>query len=500
MTHASRWSRRQFLKTMAGSAAAIGLAGCVAPMAPVTAPGAGESQAPAQATNVDEIRVLVVGDPFQFALEKLTDEYAEQSGVKVNLESLSYDALNARLAASFVSGSADADVVTVDQMWNSQYYDNGWIMALDDLIRNDDEINIGDFFPTVLYSLNTWRGHVVTLPIAAYAQGVMYRTDVFDELGLTAPPKDPANAADWTWDAYYEQCQQINGQNIGGKDMFGTVICGAQPVPVVHMYSQLGASYGAQWFKNFPSAPWDFTPTVNSPENLTALNMYKALYEMSPAEAINYVWFDAGTRFSQGDIGMFFWWTPYFYLIKNNGYMTGELSTIIDSYDVGLLPKAEGRDSLVSLGGWSLGIPANTDKQQAAWDFIKWATGAEAQKKMALLPDYNYQFSDFARRSLYGDSELREIYPYLDVQATLMEQGNGKIVRPPMPIYTSMEAVYGLNLNQAISGSATPEAALSNTETLFTNVLQGNFMLPYTMESYDDTLENTVALIEALSS
>ncbi|MCX6041493.1 MAG: extracellular solute-binding protein [Caldilinea sp.] len=491
MSVQSRVSRRQFLKAAAGSAALLGLAGCVAPVAPAG------SSAPAAA--VDSIRVLVVGDPFQFALEKIVGNFAEQSGVQVNLESLSYDALNARLATSFVSGASDADVVTVDQMWNSQYYDNQWIVALDDYIAADNATNLGDFIPEVLHSLNTWRGHIVTLPIASYAQGVMYRTDVYESLGLAAPPKTAAEAGDWTWDAYLEQIGQLDGQDVNGTTLHGTVICGAQPVPVVHMYSQLGASYGARWFQQFPEAPWDFTPTINSPENIAGLAAYKQLYDRSPDEAINYVWFDAGTRFSQGDIGAFFWWTPYFYLIKNNGYMTGELSTIVENYDVGMLPHAAGRAPLVSLGGWSLGMPSSTDKKDAAWQFIQWATGAEAQKQMALVPDYNYQFSDFGRRSLYADADLRAIYPYLDVQLELMGQGNGKLVRPPMPIYTSLEAVYGLNINQVLSGGLTPEQGLATTDTLFRNVLQGNFMLPYQFESYNDTPESTQELIARLA-
>lgn len=110
------FSRRDFLKVTAGSAVALGLAGCVAPVVtPAQAP-VGEG---APAMQVDAIRVLVVGDPFQFALEKVVNAFTEKTGIAVNLESLSYDALNARLATSFVSGSSDADVVTVDQMWNS---------------------------------------------------------------------------------------------------------------------------------------------------------------------------------------------------------------------------------------------------------------------------------------------------------------------------------------------------------------------------------------------
>ena len=199
------------------------------------------------------IRVLVVGDPFQFALDKIKDDFTAQTGINVEMENLAYDQLNARLATSFVSGTPDADVVTVDQMWTGQYSDSGWIIPLDDYISRDADTNIQDFIPEVLYSLNTWRGRMVTLPIAAYGQGVVYRQDVFEANSIEAPPTDAADAAGWTWDRYREIAESLQGTDFEGTNLFGTVVCGAQPVPIVHMYTQLAASRGARWFQSFPT-------------------------------------------------------------------------------------------------------------------------------------------------------------------------------------------------------------------------------------------------------
>jgi multiple sugar transport system substrate-binding protein len=256
-----------------------------------------------------------------------------------------------------------------------------------------------------------------------------------------------------------------------------------------------------RWFTQFPEkSPWDFTPTINSPENVDSLDMYKALYGNSPPEAINYVWFDAGTRFSQGDIGMFYWWTPYFYLVKNDGYMSGTPAKIIDKYAIGLLPHASGdTPQVISNGGWSLGLPSTAASPDAGWQFIKWACSAATQKKMALVPDYNYQFSDFGRASMYQDAELKQIYPYLDAQLGILKSGNGKAVRPPCPIYSTLEGIYGLQLNKALTGSISSAHSLQETDTLFTTALKGNLMIPYAQPSYDDTLENTQKLIDSLA-
>ena len=84
------------------------------------------------------------------------------------------------LVNAFLTQSADADVIAVDQMWISQYADNGWIRSLDDFISMDSDADFADFVPECLYSLSTWRNSVWTLPIASYAQGIMYRTDLFE--------------------------------------------------------------------------------------------------------------------------------------------------------------------------------------------------------------------------------------------------------------------------------------------------------------------------------
>ena len=498
MSQQNSLSRRSFLHLVGVAAGATALAACTVPP-PQPAPVDGAPEAPD--TEGQTINVLTVGDPWDLALQNVVDQFTEQTDITVNIESLGYVALQARLVNSFLSQTADADAIAVDQMWISQYADNGWIQQLDDFISDDATIELDDFLPEVLYSLNTWRGHFWTLPVAAYAQGIMYRTDVFEEAGLDPLPASTTDAADWTWEDYFGIVEQVNGMEMDGTTFYGTTLIGAQPVPVTHMYTQLSASYGTRWFTQFPESPWDFNPTINSPQNLAAMQDWQKLYGMSPPECINYLWFDAGTRFSQGDIALFYHWTPYFYLVNNEGYLSGQPSPVVDKFKTAVLPTKEpGGDQVVSLGGWALGMPSTAANKNASWQFINWATGAEGQKAMGLVDVKGNQFADFSRTSLYEDEELRGIYPFLDTQLEMMLLGDGKVVRPPVPIYTSLEAVYGLQINQAMTGSVEPEAALLTTQTLFDNILKGNQMIPYEVESYDDTLENTIALIDSLSS
>lgn len=440
------------------------------------------------------LRVLLAGDPFYYAIEGLKDQFEQETGIKLQIEAISLEALQARLTSSFISNEPDADVISVDQMWLGQYLESKWITPLNEFIKADSDTHIEDYIPEVLYSLNTWRGQIGTLPVAAYGQMVLYRKDFADKAGITVPED-----GSWSWNDYLAAVQKMNGQDFDGKKMSGTVLAGQQPAPVVHMYSQLAASMGTRWFKDFPAATaWDFQPTINSPENLAALKIFAELYKNAPAESVGYNWFDAGMRFAKGDVGMFYWWTPYAYLCKKDGYMSGKDSVVADKLGIARLPKGPG-EQVVSLGGHSLGITANTANRDASWQFVKWATSAKTQKAMGLYNKYGYQFSDFARPSLYKDAELLKIYPHLTAQLGDLERGNGKIVRPPVPVYTTLEGIYGLNLNKVLTGQLTPEACLSETSTFFETILKGNFLIPYQQASFNDTLDATKSLLKSLA-
>ncbi len=440
------------------------------------------------------INVLSVQDPFYFPLEKLVPEFEKETGIKVNLQPLAYDAIHAKLITSFIAGTKGIDCVTADLMWISQYADNKWIVPITPYIERDkEEVKINDFQPQTLYSLE-WRGDFYALPITSYSHMVYYRTDLLEKAGLQPPPTEGAEW--WTWDKYIEYVRVLDEL---GEGIYGTVIIGAQPIPVVHMYTGLAVSKGVRWFKQFPNAPWDFTPTINTEKNIEAAKYFKELYEHSPAECINYVWFDAGTAFATKDIGIYYHWGPYGSLHNYAGYMSKDPSPNVGKIGVGVLPYQPGEEEMGSAGGWGLVIPQNSEYKEEAWEFIKWATSKETQKAMGLTPAPGYVFNCFVRESLLEDEELLEYYPFLPALRYSREHMNGKISRPPVNIYSTLEGFYGLNLNKIIGGMATPEIGLNDVQSQFELALKQNSLIPYQGESYDDTMENLVKLIEELS-
>jgi multiple sugar transport system substrate-binding protein len=476
------------------------------------------------------INVLGIQDPFLYPLQDLVSEFIDSTGIKVNLEAIAYDEVHAKAVNSFITKTPGVDVITVDNLWLGEWANNEWITQLDDVIRRDyTEMNFSDFIPNTIYSLSEWLGHFWTIPVACYSQNVIYRVDVFDKLGLKPPPTNPSDSAWWTWDTYMSYVKQIdnnpavNSLDLSGKNrMYGTVLCGESPSPITHMYTQLAASQGARWFKHFPdvdpaTGAWDFTPQMDSKENAAALKYYCELYKYAPPEAINYVWFDCGTAFGRGNIGMMYWWAPYNYLVDKAGYEVPGDSTVgkngkpdTTKYNIGLLPSQPGYPQVYSVSAWSFAIDQYSQHKGAAWEFIKWATSAATQKKMGLdnTPGKSpYQFSDFSRASLYSDPDLIAVYPYLPVQLQTYTgwsgiNATGKLVRPCMPMYYTLEGLYGPELNKAMGGVETPNVAVANVQSAFKNILglNGYIPPPAIIPSYNDTLDNCETLMKQLSS
>ena len=444
-----------------------------------------------------EITVLTVQDPFFFGLQKLLPEFEKETGIRVKMEGVDYNTLNARSTNSFLTHQSDIDVISPDSMWLSRFANSEWLVNLNGLIRRDRaEVRPDDLVPGAVHSLSEWDGGIYTMPVAAYGSVVLYRPDVFKKLGLPAPPVEPS--PDWTWDKYLDAVEAIDGKTVDGQRMHGTVVAGSGPQPVLHMYSQLAASKGARWFEAFPDAPkWDFTPRLDSEENLASVRYFKQLYEHSPPESINYLWFDAGTAFSTGKVGMFYWWTPYAYLVRKSSYMGTDDSKVVGKYAVAALPQQPGHEQVSNVGGYAFGISRYSERRDAAWTFVKWASSARTQKKMALLP--GHQFADFARRSLYSDPELLKAYDYLPTQLRTLESGDGKAARPPIPNYTTLEGDYGQALNQVLAGELTPEEAVTQVQGRVRDVLSNEQYLPWRQPSYDDTVSSTAKVLDRLA-
>lgn len=158
-------SRRQVLQGVAAAAGA-GLAGFPGQL------GA--------ASQVKELIVLTGTTPWLPAYQKAAAAYEAEKGIKITFRAFPYGGMRTQMTNAIQSKNAAFDVFQLDEPWTGQFYDNGWVKPLEEIIEGyklDPNILTYDSLP--LWDKQQRRGKaggkIMGLPINGNVDLFVYR-------------------------------------------------------------------------------------------------------------------------------------------------------------------------------------------------------------------------------------------------------------------------------------------------------------------------------------
>jgi len=186
----------------------------------------------------------------------------------------------------------------------------------------------------------------------------------------------------------------------------------------------------------------------DSPENVEALQfMVDGIRDgAAPRAVVTYLEEQARRAFEGGRATFMRNW-PYAYALgKRKG------SGIRGDFAVAPLPAFEGGGRAGILGGHNLVISAYADNPGGAVKLIEYLTSPEVMERDAAEYSLAPALSD-----TYADPDVQEALPF----ATELKQAKP---RPVTPLYPQVSAAIYSNVNEALSGSATPEEATRNAD------------------------------------
>ncbi len=119
------------------------------------------------------------------ALNPLIQKFeAENPGIKIEAERISWDSYNQKLLTA-IAGGYPPDVAQVKLWWQPQLVDMGALLPLDDYIAAWDGKD--DVYDKIWELTKYSDGHQYYMPLQMVILYLYYRTDMFDELGLEVP-------------------------------------------------------------------------------------------------------------------------------------------------------------------------------------------------------------------------------------------------------------------------------------------------------------------------
>jgi multiple sugar transport system substrate-binding protein len=380
------------------------------------------------------------------ALTKLIDKFNQQNegGLRVTYREMPSDTGQYfdQLRTEFQAGGGEIDIITGDVIWPAQFAAQGWIADLSDRFTDTNA-----FLDGPLQS-NTYDGKVWGVPWYTDAGLLYYRQDLLEQAGFSEAPA--------TWEEVQEMAVKSR-QDAGAR--YGFVFQGAEYEGGVCNGLEYIRTHGGEVLDpNDPSKV-----IIGSPEAASGLEMWHGLIEAgaAPQAVLQYKEDESHGAFLRGDAVFMRNW-PYVYALLSNPE-----ESEIEPGQVGVapIPVSEGNPSSSTLGGWNFFINAFSDKQEEAWEFIKWMTAPEQMKFNALeggkLPP---------RESLYEDQEVLEKVPVarLGKEAII---GNSE-PRPVSPYYSDMSLKLAEQFNASLGGDVSPEQAVNTLQSELEQIVE----------------------------
>ncbi|NNJ68695.1 MAG: sugar ABC transporter substrate-binding protein [Boseongicola sp.] len=404
------------------------------------------------------ITIATVNNGDMIRMQGYTDQFTAETGIAVEWVTLEENVLRQRVTTDITTKGGQFDIMTIGMYETPIWGANDWLVPLNDLSA---EYDVDDILPAMRNGLSH-DGTLYAAPFYGESSMVMYRTDLMEAAGLEMPTAP-------TWQFIREAAaamddpeNEINGICLRGKAGWGE---GGAFITVT------GNSFGARWFDEEWNAQFD------QPQWADALNFYVNLMNDYGPEGYATNGFNENlSLFNQGKCGM---WID---ATVAASFVTGDDSTVADSVSFALAPNAEGVEKRANwLWAWALAIPAGTQQEAEAKQFIEWATGKEYIELVAANEGWA-NVPPGARTSLYETPEYQAVpFAKMTLDSINAADPTDPTVDPvpyvgiqfvAIPEFAGMATEVSQEFSAAYAGQQTVEEALAKAQAIATEVME----------------------------
>ncbi|WP_442892901.1 ABC transporter substrate-binding protein [Arthrobacter sp. USHLN218] len=407
------------------------------------------------ASGKEEIVVAIVSNPQMQDAISLQDEFtAKYPDVDVRFVSLPENEARAKITASVATGGGEFDVVMISNYETPMWAANGWLTNLQDYADKTQGYNPDDFIPTIREALS-YEGDLYSVPFYGESSFLAYRSDLFEQAGLTMPEKP-------TWDDIRGFAKELNDPEKGmsGVCLRGLAGWGEVMAPLDTMIN----TYGGRWFDE------DWNATLDTPQVKAAVTDYVDLvrsYGQPGAATSGYG--DCLTRYAQGNAAMWYDATAMVSSVEDP-----KSSLVVGKTKYAPAPVKETEDA-GWLYSWSLAIPQTSEHKDAAWDFISWMTSPDYMKLVGEKVGWE-RVPPGSRLSTYqlpGYAEVSEAYakPTLSAMAGASQETSMVLPVPytglqfvGIPEFQDLGTRVAQQISAAIAGQKSVDEALDQAQ------------------------------------
>jgi sorbitol/mannitol transport system substrate-binding protein len=344
----------------------------------------------ATSASAQTLTIATVNNGDMIRMQGLSDQFTEETGIDLNWVVLEENTLRQNVTTDIATNGGQYDVMTIGTYEAPIWAAQGWLAPLTAL-SEDPEYDVDDLLPAIRSGLSH-EGQLYAAPFYGESSFIMYRKDLMEEAGLEMPDAP-------TWEfiaeaarAMTDRDNDINGICLRGKAGWGENMA---------FLTAMANSFGARWFDE------NWQPQFDSPEWKETLDTYLTLMaDAGPSGASSNGFNENLTLFQQGKCGMWIDATVAASFVTNP-----DDSTVADQVGFALAPDTGLGRRGNWLWAWSLAIPNSSQQQDAAAEFIKWATSKEYLELVAEQEGWA-NVPPGTRTSLYENPDYQAAAPF----------------------------------------------------------------------------------------
>lgn len=302
---------------------------------------------------------LANNNPVANALLKHKDDFEQQTGMKLKVDSYQEQQMRQRLVTVMNSRSDEIDVfMSLPSREGMQFAKAGWYADLSALAKTAvaPDYDFADLSAGMRKDA-THDNKLTGIPMNVEGPVLYYRKDLFQKCGVQLPKSLPELEA---VAARLKACD-------GGITPF--VSRGLKPA-LPFTYSVFLHNMGGQYMLDGKSQ-------LCSKEGQASLALYaKLLKDYGPPGVVNYSFYQISSLYRSGKAAMAFESSNELRNVMDGGARLKDTA-------VAVLPAGPG-GSHPTVIGWTLSVSAHSKDKEAAWYFVQWATSPAVQARLAV--------------------------------------------------------------------------------------------------------------------
>lgn len=361
---------------------------------------------------------------YDVGAENIADAFRAETGIELELVASPWAVLNQNHITDLTTGTGEFDVMS-GEFWIASVYDK--MLPLDDFVERDEFG--GDYIPTIWQPgpSGYFDGHRIGIPYSADAYGIVVRTDIFEEAGVST---------DWeTWDDYIAALDKL-AMHLEGTDIAPSVFAwgAAEQTPSIFLGMYDGYLVDA-----------DGNYALDEDAALAALEQMASLLDYNPEGAAGLSIDEANSVFLTGRAATLICWVSF----MRASAQDPDASLVVDNWAVAPFPGP----GFPFLSAWNLFISEYSDSPEAAWEWVKYYINAEQATSRFVELGVGSPYL-----STYEDPDLMDAYSH-DFPGMVHNLGRAQSV----PWVFEAFEIFFRNTSELVIGSISAEEALANT-------------------------------------